>query len=1384
MVGHTLATALLLLFTSGIQMVTGHLNINPDYYKFTIPYERIVNINLSGMKADADLYLLSADGSQLNSSAAVGNLAENINTSLPAGEYYLKVQPKALQPEDDYKLKVDQGLTPNVVWRDTSSGSNTLWSINGTSFGSSTSLNSLSGSAWKMGALADFDKDGYSDILFYNDSTGQKTVWFMKDSTYLRAADLTTNGFDSGWTAANWVASAAGDMNLDGNPDILWRNSSTGENQIWLMKGLEAKKVALLPAISGSASEWKLSGVGDYDNDGDLDIYWKRLNASNGQTVVWEMDREVYAQTAASLNNVNSVDWWVRGIADFNSDGYADLLFRRLASTWEAILWLMDGGTAPTSSPTIGTVSGSGWQPMTPYLKANDPIAIDAFGDTTAIAYDLGNGTSTSGVGDYFSSIGSSADRSDYFKIITTGPANITATLYNDQQTGGDQSTVDIRNSSDTVITGITANVNNGSFANISTFQSSAGTFYVKVSQSVGQDANSTADKYKITINVNSQFASSGLPTNFVNIDIGSKGLEPMSLVPFKGQHYFLDSTTENAGLWTTDGTAEGTFQVFSITPASEDLIPTSDRLFFSAYDSDYGIELYESDGTSEGTVLVKDINSSGDSNPSEMIAMGSILYFNATDGTNGRELWKSDGTAAGTMMVKNINTTTNSDGTPGGSNPLDLTIFKGKIYFAAFTGANGYEPWVSDGTSTGTVLLKEISYRAADNIPDSFPYNFIEMNGVLYFVATQYVNPSGTDTGVGVSLWKTDGTSGGTVLVKDINTTAHYGDAGDTPIYEITKIGNTLFLSATNGTDGYQLWSSNGTSGGTAVVRTVNSPTGADPVDLTPVGTTLYYAAKDSTGGVELWKSDGTSGGTVQVKDIYSGSTGSYPHSLTNINGTLYFSAIDSSSGREAWKSDGTSGGTVQVKDIYVGTNSSEPGGFTRLSRKDDLIFFASSEHDGLELYRSCGCSSGTVQIADLGKSFGPINAEFVSNGTISVFGMNSLGNGVEPWKTDGTSGGTVLIKDIVSGSQSSDPHDFVVMGGSFYFIAEDSNEVSRLYKTDGTSAGTGIVHTSGTEVNVQNPVVSGTTLYYFGQTTSGSVTTTSLYKTDGTNAGTSKVKDLNTTGEPVSEVILMGSTLYFSASDGTNGYELWKSDGTSGGTVLVKDINTSGNSLPRFLTPISSTLFFTADDGTNGGELWKSDGTSGGTVLVKNIETTAGLGSEPQKLTAIGSTLYFSATTSANGTELWKSDGTSSGTVLVKDINTGSSGADGSTPQELTPVGSTLYFSATTSTNGTELWKSDGTSGGTVLVKDIYVGSDDSAPSELVNFSGTLYFLAMTPDHGYELWKSDGTSSGTVEIKDFNPGLDYGVSGLKVVGSNLYFVTGQPTTVGFWKI
>lgn len=174
------------------------------------------------------------------------------------------------------------------------------------------------------------------------------------------------------------------------------------------------------------------------------------------------------------------------------------------------------------------------------------------------------------------------------------------------------------------------------------------------------------------------------------------------------------------------------------------------------------------------------------------------------------------------------------------------------------------------------------------------------------------------------------------------------------------------------------------------------------------------------------------------------------------------------------------------------------------------------------------------------------------------------------------------------------------------------------------------------------------------------------------------------------------------------------------------------------------------------------------GQSALIKDI-CPGKCGSMPTNLTTIGTTLYFTATNGQSGQELFKSNGTSAGTVLIKDIRVGKLG---SSPSQFTLSNGKVFFVADNGINGEELWKTDGTTAGTGLVKDIWAGASPSYISNLVSVNNVLYFTANDGAHGNELWKSDGTTTGTVLLKDFKPGLtDGGIQSMANFQDKLVF-------------
>jgi ELWxxDGT repeat protein len=159
----------------------------------------------------------------------------------------------------------------------------------------------------------------------------------------------------------------------------------------------------------------------------------------------------------------------------------------------------------------------------------------------------------------------------------------------------------------------------------------------------------------------------------------------------------------------------------------------------------------------------------------------------------------------------------------------------------------------------------------------------------------------------------------------------------------------------------------------------------------------------------------------------------------------------------------------------------------------------------------------------------------------------------------------------------------------------------------------------------------------------------------------------------------------------------------------------------------------------------------------MVTDINLGPNASASPSNLAVMGGTLFFNATNGISGTELWRSDGSPAGTVLVADINPG---AASSFPYDLTAVGSVLLFRARDGTSGDELWRSDGTTAGTVLASDIRPGSGSSNPDSLTSVSPFVFFTADDGTAGRELWRTAlGLPGTTTRVRDINPGAAAGL-------------------------
>jgi ELWxxDGT repeat protein len=669
-----------------------------------------------------------------------------------------------------------------------------------------------------------------------------------------------------------------------------------------------------------------------------------------------------------------------------------------------------------------------------------------------------------------------------------------------------------------------------------------------------------------------------------------------------------------------------------------------------------------------------------------------------------------------GRQLLAGLQLLDNVNATPFDSSPHELTTVGPKVYFTATTATGSTALWKSDGTPGGAVLVKDF----LDTVHQ--PRSLTNVGGLLMF--------SNYEPDYGYELWRSDGTAAGTVRAKDVSA----GPSGSNP-QNFVAIGSTLYFQANDGVFGTELWKSTGSSAGTVRVKDINpNAAGSDPKYLTNVGGTLYFSALTATGGRELWRSNGASGNTTQVKDIVSGQAGSFPSSLTNVNGTLFFTA-QTGSGRELWKSHGDAASTVLVKDILAGAGSSSPGDLTAVGGK---LYFAATNWAGREL-----------------------------------------------WVSSGTAASTMLVADLAPGNENSYPTELTNVAGTLYFSAADSG-INKLWMTSGN----GVAQIGDFFVNPTHLTNLGGTLIFTGLDPTGG---TELWKSEGTTAKTVFVKDVfaGETGSYPDFFVQLGNKLVFAATDATHGRELWATDGSSAGTVFLSDIFPgSDGSHPDNLVNVSGTMFFTAANPDTGSELWKSDGTAAGTRLVRDIFPGT-VGSVPTNLVNVNGTLFFSANDPYGGRELWKSNGTWNGTVIVKDLATDADAnglPNSSTPGQLTNLNGKLLFVAQTSV-GNELWTSNGTAAGTTLVKDIFTGFDTSGypnssnPAELTNVNGTVYFRARNAS-GQELWKTDGTAAGTTLVRDINAGAASSFpSHFTNVNGTLLFAATNAAGVELWK-
>ncbi|HRN62438.1 MAG TPA: FG-GAP-like repeat-containing protein [Luteimonas sp.] len=178
----------------------------------------------------------------------------------------------------------------------------------------------------------DFNNDGRSDILWRNTSNGQNATWLSGNSA---TSQMITA------VALNWRVVGTGDFNGDGRSDILWRNMTNGQNATWLSSNSATSQM-----ITGVSLDWRVAGIGDFNGDGRSDILWR--NMSNGQNATWLSGDSATSQLITAV----VLDWQVAGLGDFNGDGRSDILWRNTLNGQNAI-WLSGNSATQQAVTTV-----------------------------------------------------------------------------------------------------------------------------------------------------------------------------------------------------------------------------------------------------------------------------------------------------------------------------------------------------------------------------------------------------------------------------------------------------------------------------------------------------------------------------------------------------------------------------------------------------------------------------------------------------------------------------------------------------------------------------------------------------------------------------------------------------------------------------------------------------------------------------------------------------------------------------------------------------------------------------------------------------------------------------------------------------------------------
>ena len=803
--------------------------------------------------------------------------------------------------------------------------------------------------------------------------------------------------------------------------------------------------------------------------------------------------------------------------------------------------------------------------------------------------------------------------------------------------------------------------------------------------------------------------------------------------------------------IWRTDGTQAGTFLVMTGTGAVDPALSSTGGglLFFVACTPEQGCEVWLSDGTAAGTRPAGEIvPGPGTGDVRQIAATGEKAFV-----VSGTSLWAAD--RSGVRRLRETSEIRSS-----------LSAGRGRAFFAAEVDGES-EIWTSDGTAAGT---RAVTSFGPKNPFDS--YLFTQLVGDRFYFAAR--------PGKGNDLW-----SVGEKPASLRRLTDFHGSYAD--FQSVARSGNRVLFVA-YGPPAYDqaLWVTTGDTPSAAPLS--GCPGGCPQVwsGLASVGRGRFVFLGNTRSGEALWVTDGTRAGTRLLKH-----TGRHHSAFqyATLGDRVLFQVTNEYETGELWLSDGTPAGT-----FFLATGGpSWSSGWERplaAAQVNRTVLFSGypRENEPHEvLMVSDGSPDGLLVLDRLTTGRGSYPQLLVAVGDWLL--VQTCGETKQVRAVHGTATVDLLSRLHFSPCSSSDAllsYRVATAGGRAALILNGFAEGNSLWGTDGTPAGSAILipATRSSAAYDVAPFGSGFVASVFVYSTGGGPFRSQLWVSDGTPAGTGKLLDLPD-GTLAHGFTSAGNRLYFFDTEmiAANTFRMrpWVSDGTAAGTHRLITMN--GTAPDAVFTEAAGRLFFRFIPEGGQTEIWSTDGTPDGTGPA--ITADSGM-LEPEMPIGAGGLLYFQARRAGNPAEVknpllpWVSDGTDAGTARLADAEIEDvEDYDYYLPDYLpgarkgfVEAGGRVYFRASDPAHGDELWSTDGTPEGTVLVKDIAPGPLSSSPHSLVAWKGRLWFRARTIAHGMELWTSDGTAKGTRRVQDISEGPSWSTPREPtVVGDSLYF-------------